>query len=259
MWKGTISLPSARVPVKVHAALEDRTVRFRLLHADDAQPVVQHMVEPRSGEIIPAEDIVHGFETEDGAFVVVHPAEIEALEPEPSRDIEVLRFVPRSAVDLPWYDRPYWLAPDDQEETYAALVRALRETEREAIVRWVMRKRAYVGALVDRDDRLALVTLHHADEMIPASVLPRPAGAAPSAKEIDLARQLVGALEDTFEPTAYEDQYRGDVLDLIEKKARGATIELRPPPEPRAPEEASLAQRLEASLSDRRRKGKRVA
>jgi DNA end-binding protein Ku len=261
MWKGGITLPSARVPVKVHAALEDRTVRFRLLHASDQQPVVQRMVEPQSGDVVPHEAVRRGVETEEGAFVIVHPEELAALEPDASRDIEVLRFVPRGAVDLPWYDRPYWLAPDSHDEAYAALVRALEETGRIGIVRWVMRKREYVGALFARERRLGLVTLHHADAMIPASALPRPSGAEPTAKEIALARQLVGALEDSFDPAAHEDEYRERVLELIERKARGKPIERRrPPPEKR--EAASLTQMLEASLKKRPpkpRKEKRVA
>jgi DNA end-binding protein Ku len=260
IWKGGITLPSARVPVKVHAALQDRTVRFRLLHAPDEQPVVQRMVEPRSDTVVSHDDIARGLPTEDGAFVIVHSSELEELEPQPSRDIEVLRFVPRGAVDLPWYDRPYWLSPDGHEEAYAALVRALEETDREGIVRWVMRKRDYVGSLFAREHRLALVTLHYAEEVIPAAALPRPGGPDPTAKEIELARQLVGALEDTFDPTDHEDEYRTSVLELIDEKARGGTIELKRPPKAKKPaEEPSLTQMLEASLKGGRRKGKRVA
>ena len=258
MWKGALVLPSMRVPVKLYAALQDRTVRFRLLHAEDEQPVVQHMVEPESNEVVPNEAVQRGFETEDGSFVIVRPDELATIEPEPSRDIEVLRFVPRGSVDLPWYDRPYWLGPDGDDAEYAALVRALEETRREGICRWVMRKKSYVGSVFVRDGALALVTLHAASEVISAGALPRPSGREPSSKELKLAKQLVDALEDTFEPEAYEDEYRTRVLDLIEKKARGESVEIQRAPRKEA-EEASLAEMLEASLGGKSRKGKRVA
>lgn len=258
MWKGTIALPSVRVPVKIYAALQDRTVRFRLLDAADQQPVTQKMVEPTSNTVVPYADVHRGFETEDGSFVILRSPELEELEPEPSRDIEVLRFVPRGTLDLPWYDRPYYLGPDGHEEDYAALVRALEETEQEGVVRWVMRKKDYVGSLFARHHRLAVVTLHHAEEVIPAAALPAPRGRDPTAKELKLAHQLVEALEDTFDPAEHEDEYRARVLELIENKARGETIELRRPTTKKT-EEASLSRLLEASLKAGKRKGKRVA
>lgn len=254
MWKGTLTLPSVRVPVKLYAAVQDRTVRFRLLHDEDEQPVTQRMVEPSTNEIVPLEETRRGYPIEDDAFVVLDPEELEALAPADSRDIEVLRFVPRGIIDLPWYDRPYYLGPDGDPRAYVALAEALSQTGREGVVRWVMRKKSYIGSLVARDGHLAIVTLRHPEEVIPASALPRPRGPEPTEKEQKLARQLVAAFAESFDPTEYEDAYRHRVLELVETKARGGEIEAREPVE-RQPAEASLTRMLEASLRQHERKG----
>lgn len=251
IWKGVLRLGEESVPIKLRSAVSDRSVHFRLLHEPDGVPVEQRMVHPRTEEVVPYDEIKRGYETDEGTIVVLDDEELEELEPAASRDIEILRVVPESAVDHRWYLRPYWLAPDGSAKEYFALARALEDKGAEAIARWTMRKKEYQGALRARDGYLLLVTLRHANEVVSAAELEGPAGRQLEPRERKMAEQLVDALAGEFEPESYKDEYRNRVMELIEAKASGKTIELEPARRKRRPE--SLAAALEQSLKRARR------
>lgn len=147
IWKGVIRFAEVRVPVKLYSAVEDRSVHFRLLHADDYTPVRQILVNPHTDEVEPYQKTYRGYPTHEGHWVMLRPEELSALEPEPSRDIEILRFLPPKAIDHRWYLRPYYLGPDGATDAYFALAAALEREGKEALARWVMRKKEYLGAL----------------------------------------------------------------------------------------------------------------
>src|SRR5688500_11243843 len=141
IWKGTLEIPGAPVATKLYSAIEGReTIHFRLLHEKDLTPVEGRMVHPGTGDEVPIAETRRGYVTESGELVVLDREELDELAPEPSRDIEVLRFVPSGAVDHRWYDRPYYLGPDGDKGAYAALAAALEKHDVVGIARWVMRK-----------------------------------------------------------------------------------------------------------------------
>jgi DNA end-binding protein Ku len=246
MWKGVIRIGRIQVPVKLYSALEAQDVHFRLLHAPDKEPVKQQMVNPETGEVVPHEQIRKAYEDED-VLVILDDEELAALEPEPSRDIEITRFVAAEDITPQWYDRPYYLGPDTSQGAYFALAEALSRQNRHGIARWVMRKKEYVGALVPEGEYLMLITLRHADEVILANELEPPAGRKPDAREIKLAEQLVSALESDFNPGEFQDEYRQRVLDFVEQKAKGRAPELKAV-RPRRETARELTDVLEASL-----------
>jgi len=221
IWKGELKLSSTKVPVKLYSAVQDQTVRFHILDEKSKTRVKQHMVEPESGKEVSNEEIQKGFEVEPGTFVIVEPEELEKLEPEPSREIEVRHFLPYKQVPPEYYDRPYYLGPDGDTEAYFALAEALKNKEREGIAHWVMRKQSYVGAVRAEGDHLMLFTLRNAEEVLSAKDLPRPAGRAPDKKELTMAKQLVGLLKGEFDAKDYKDEYRERVMEFVEKKAKG--------------------------------------
>lgn len=221
IWKGNLKLNSAKVPVKLYSAVADKTVRFHVLEEKSRARVKQHMVDAESGEEVAAEEIQKGFEVEPGTFVILEDKELESLEPEASREIEIEQFVPPDQVAPEYYDRPYYLGPDGDQTAYFALAEALRKQEKEGIARWVMRKQTYAGALRAEGDYLVLVTLRHAEEVLSAKDLPRPAGRAPDKKELSMAKQLVELLKGDFNPKDFKDEYRARVMEFIEKKAKG--------------------------------------
>ncbi|HEV8242215.1 MAG TPA: Ku protein [Thermoanaerobaculia bacterium] len=247
MWKAELAIGKEKIPVKLYAGVQDRNIHFHLLHDKDEARVEQRLVDPDTDEPVANEELRKAYETQPGTFVVLEPEELAQLEPEPSRAVEVTRFVPTGAIHHQWYERPYWLGPDGDTDTYFALVEALRSSEREGVARWVMRKRPYVGALRVEGDHLMLVALRHAGEVVLPSELKAPGGKDLDAKEKKLAEQLVDALADHFDPAAYHDTYRERVQELIDAKAKGKKPKLHRPKTKKAPE--SLERALQASLA----------
>ncbi|MEK6335012.1 MAG: Ku protein [Acidobacteriota bacterium] len=221
IWKGDLKLDSIRVPVKLYSAVQDQTVRFHILDEKSKTRVKQHMIDADSSEEVPTEEIQKGYEVEPGTFVILTDEELESLEPKASREIEITQFVPPATIAPEFYDRPYYLGPDGDQAAYFALAEALSNKEKEGVARWVMRKQPYVGALRAEGDHLVLSTLRHAEEVLSAKDLPKPAGRAPDKKELSMARQLVALLEGEFKAEDYQDEYRARVMEFLEKKAKG--------------------------------------
>ena len=253
MWKASLELGKLRIPVKLYGAVEERRVHFRLLHAKDRVPVVQRMIDPRSQEEVPADEIRRGVELSPGVFVVVDPDEQQAAQPEPSRDIEVTRVIPRDALDIAWFERPYYLGPDGSNADYFALAAVLGEAGQVGIARWVMRGKQYFGALAPHDHHLALIALRTADEVVTPDALAHPAGPAISASERKLGEQLVAALAGEFDPGELRDEYRERVEKLIAAKQRGRRFAVKEagPPRARGDLGAVLRRSLEAARRGR--------
>jgi DNA end-binding protein Ku len=258
MWKGVLSFGRQKLPVKLYSAVVDQQVHFHLLHDRDMERVEQRLVDPETDEAVPSREVRKGYEAKPGVFVVLGEEELEALTPEASRDIEVLRFVPSGAIHHQWYERPYWLGPDGDSEGHSALAAALRNQEREGVARWVMRKRPYVGALRPEGDHLMLVSLRHTDAVVLPSEVKAPPGRPFDVKERQLAEQLIDALADHFDPGAYHDTYRERVQELVAAKAKGRKLRLRRP-KPRKAAGEDLERALAASLSRARGKTRKAS
>ena len=256
IWKSELKIGSTKIPVKLYSAVKDRTVRFHLLDDRHLMRIKQHMVDPDNGEEVSNEEIQKGYEVEPGKFVILTDEDLEGLKPEPSREIEIAEFVPPEQISQQWYERPYYLGPDGDEKSYFALGEALANRKREGVAHWVMRNKAYVGALRSQDGYLILVTLRNADEVISVQDLPRPAGPAPTQKELSMAKHLVSMLEGEFNPADYKDEYRERVMEFIERKAKGHGPKLRAVRSKR--KTGSLDSLLAKSLESLK-KGKRAA
>jgi DNA end-binding protein Ku len=250
IWKGVLHVGGRnplKVPVKLYSAIQDRGIHFTMLHDQEMQPIKQKMIDTTTGDPVDREETQKGVEVEPGHFVVIRPEELEQLEPEESRDIHIEQFIPADQITHEWYERPYYLGPDGDDAAYAALAEALGHSGKEGIARWVMRKREYVGALAHEGGYLMLITLRHPDEVISSDELQAPTGRKVDAKELNMARQLVAALEDEFKPQEYHDEYRQRVMELIEKKSKGQKITLKKPVEKKPPPK-SLESVLQASI-----------
>jgi DNA end-binding protein Ku len=248
IWKAQLVLGRKRIAVGLIGAVQQQEVRLHLLHGKDHVRVRQRMVDARSGDTVAYEDALRGIEVERGRFVVIEPEELAALVPKPSRDIELVSFVPRGGIDHRWYARPYWLAPDKgHADDYFAFAAALEKTQRDGFARWTMRQREYAGALRAHGGHLALIALRHAGEVVVASELQPPEGRAFDARERDLAKKLVGALTGPFEHERFRDEYRERLLELVEQKRKGKKISVRKW-KPKPVEDDSLANALERSL-----------
>jgi DNA end-binding protein Ku len=256
IWKARLCFGGVDVPVKLYSAVQDRAVHFRLLDAGRHEPVKQHMVDPDTGDVVDAADIRRAYPTAEGEMVILDDEELAETIPEPSREIEITRFVPPREITHQWYDRPYYLGPDDDDAGYFALARALEKRGVEGVAHWTMRNKEYVGALRVEAGYLMLITLRRAGEVVPASALPAPTGRALDDREVAMARQLVSAMEDPFDITAYHDEYRERVVELMQAKAAGKVVKF--PRAPRRAEETELADVLERSLAAAGKERKRA-
>ena len=248
MWKAELNVDKLRVPVKLYAAVEDRKIHFRLLHAADQAPVKQQMVDPATDAPVPPEQIRRGIEVERGVFVLLTPQEQAALEPKPSREITVERVIEAAKLDERWFDRPYYLGPDEAAvESYFALAKVLESRGWIGIAHWAMRKKSYAGALHARGGYLLLETLRRSEEVLAIESIRPPASRAPDKREIALAEQLIGTLQDRFDPTEYRDEHREQVMALLEAKAKGKVVRFPKAPQRKEPQESLIAE-LQASL-----------
>jgi DNA end-binding protein Ku len=247
IWKGIIELGKHEVGVKLYAALEDRSVHFRMLHKKDDAPVEQHIVRKDTGKDVRKEDLRKAFALSKDTAVILEPEELEKLVPPESREIQLCRFVPPSALGDQWYERPYYLGPDDDNASYFALVQALERKKVIGIARWVMRKKRYVGALSVLDGLLTMSTLRRADQVLSFSGVEPAKTVAPRPNELKLGEQLVASIEADFDPQLWQNEYRERLCKLIEAKARGEKLTPHKPKK-RAPQ-TNLADSLRASIA----------
>lgn len=247
IFKTTLHVGELAVPVKLYSAVEDRRMRLRLLHAEDLQPVVQQLVNPRTGEPVPAHDVRKGYEVEPGRFVLLDPDVLAELEPRSDRRMNVLQVVPRAVLPVECVGRPYWLGPDGSHDEHAALACALAADDRAAIVSFTMRKRRYHGAVFGERGQLGLVTLLDPRTRVLPATRPTAAPARPlDPRQLALAEQLVTIMRAPFDPASHHDEHRARVHELVERKKAGEAIPAALPPPPAAT--VDLLRALEESL-----------
>jgi DNA end-binding protein Ku len=252
MWTGAISFGMVTVPVKLYSALNRKSVRFHQLSSKTGVRIAQKRVDPTTGDEIPYQDIVKGFELSPERYVLIEPGELETLQPKKTKTIEIEDFVELSEIDPVFYDHPYYLAPGPGgAKPYRLLLEAMRETGKVAIARVVIRSKENLVALRPIGDVLGMATMIFADEILPPDRIDEIAEAAEvktTKRELDIAKQLIDSLAGNFEPHKYTDTYRQDVLALIERKAQGEEIALQPVLEEVTAPAPDLMSALKASL-----------
>jgi DNA end-binding protein Ku len=252
IWSGAVSFGLVNVPVKLYSAVSRKTVRFHQLNAETGNRIQQKRVDPETGDEVPFEQIVKGFELTRDRYVVINPDELEALDPERTRTIDIEDFVDLADIDPVYYDHPYYLVPDKgAAKAYGLLLNAMRESGKVAIARVVLRSKEQLVAIRPAGDLLMMETMIFADEVVDheeLEELPDAKELKASDRELTMARQLIDSLSTDFEPGKYHDEYREKVLQLIERKADGEEIVVQPEaPQPaRVPD---LMAALEASLA----------
>jgi DNA end-binding protein Ku len=260
IWSGAISFGLVNIPVKLYSAVSRKTVRFHQIDAESGGRVRQKRVGP-DGDEIPYEQIIKGYEIGPDRYVTISPEELEALEPQKTRTIDIEDFVDLEQIDPIYYDHPYYLAPDTgAAKAYRLLVDAMEDSGKVAVARVVLRSKEHLVAIRPRDGALAMETMLFSDEVIPADSLEELAAGdgdvQTSDRELAMANQLIDSLASDFEPGKYRDEYRERVLDLIERKAQGETIVIEEP-EAEPEKVPDLMAALEASIASAKQPAKK--
>ena len=249
LWNGAIAFGLVSVPVKVYTATESKSVHFREVHAKDGSRIEHRRICPKEGKPVGKDEVVRGYQVSARKWVELEDDEIAAAAGSRARLIDVDHFVPASEIDPVYFEKAYYLGAQDKgRDAYALLHAALAKADRAGVGRWVFHNRERTVIVRALDDVLALHTMRFADEVVdPSDFDLARVRRKPSEQEIEMASKLVEGLHTDFDPSAYEDTYREQVLKIVELKAAGKNIEL-PEPEQTEPADDLLAQ-LEASLS----------
>jgi DNA end-binding protein Ku len=249
IWTGAISFGLVNVPVKLYTAVDRKSVRFNQLNSKTGNRISQKRVDPQTGDEVPYEDIVKGYEIGPDRYVLIEPGDLESVQPKKTRMVEIEDFVDLAEIDPIYYDHPYYLVPDKgADKAYRLLLDAMRETNKVALGRVVLRSKEYLVAVRPKGDLLAMETMLFADEVVPPERLDDalPGEVEAGERELKMAKQLVESLSGPFEPEKYSDSYREAVMELIEQKAEGKAIAVQAAEEPQAVPDLMAA--LEASI-----------
>jgi DNA end-binding protein Ku len=253
IWTGSISFGLLNVPVKLYSAVSKKNVSFRELRESDSSRIRHKRVAESDGKEVPYEDIVKGYEISPEQYVVITKEDFEEIDPKKTRSIEIQDFVDLDQIDPIYFDHPYYLGPDKgAERAYALLTKAMNEQAKVAVARFVLRNKENLAAIRPMGDVLTMATMRFADEVVAPDEISEILGEeaeAPRKAEVDMAKQLIESLSNDFDPSAYKDEYREELLALIERKAKGegaVEVESEAPKPTKAPD---LMAALEESLA----------
>ncbi|HEY2335089.1 MAG TPA: Ku protein [Solirubrobacterales bacterium] len=251
IWSGSISFGLLNVPVKLYSAVARRGISLREIRESDGARIRHRRVAEGTDEEVPYEEIVKAFEISKDRYVPLSKDELASLDPAKTRAIEVQDFVEIAEIDPIYFDSPYYLGPaTGAERAYSLLAQAMEGSGKVAIARFVFRNKEHLAAIRPGDGVLTLTTMRFADEVVPPSELE---DALPSEqpkvakREVDMAEQLIDSLTRSFDPSAYRDEHREELLAMIERKASGEDVVVAPEGEER---EATKAPDLMAALEE---------
>ena len=259
IWRGAISFGLVTIPVSVFSAENRKELSFHMLDRRDQAPVRNQRVNSETGEEVPWDEIVKGYEYEEGRWVTLSDDDFRAANVKATQTIDILGAVCREEVPVEYFSKPYYLSPDKAgRKAYALLREALRADGRVAVAKIVIRTRQHLALLVPEGDALLLELVRYPYELRSTHDLDLPesdvAALGVTDAELAMARQLVAAMEATWDPAdeAYRDTYRDDLLALIKQKAEGVEPSPLPPPAEKPEGEViDIMALLKQSIEDR--------
>lgn len=257
MWKGSIAFGLVNIPVELYSATRDHRPKFRLLHAKDEEPVKYERVCQKEGKAVAWEDLVKGYEYAKGQFVVLTKDDFKTAALEKTRTIDILDFVDPKEVDERYFETPYYLlAGKGSERAYVLLREAIRASEKIGIAKMILRDAQHLAAVEAIGDALVLTMMRFSDELVDLKEFDFPKKADVRPAELKMAQQLIGNLVSGWKPDKYTDEYKENLLRVIDAKVKGKKPKLID--EDRTPKQAEvvdLMARLRASLEGRGTKG----
>lgn len=253
IWKGRIQFGPVDIPVKLYSAVQDIDVHSHLLHDQDNMRLEQRMVCSEEDKIVPDDQMVKGYEITTGEFVVIEPDELDFLQPQDSRNINVSEFVNQDQVDERYLDRPYYLGPDNNDQLYINFLHSLKNSKLAGICQWVMRKRSYLGLLRFQNNIITLTIHRYASQIVDQDSF-NLEDVEISPREISIAKSLINELQEKFDAKKYEDQYQAKLQKLIEQKAKGKKVQLPAMEKIKETQDSKLLKTLQDSLKSVKKK-----
>jgi DNA end-binding protein Ku len=253
MWKGAISFGLVSVPVGMYTSTDEKALRFNQLHDEDFGRIKYQRVCSKCGEMVDFEHIVKGYEYEKDKYVVMTDEDFDAVPVESSKTIDIIQFVDVAEIDPIYYQKSYYLVPEETGlKAYTLLRRAMEEDGRVAIAKVAFREKEHLAALRFKDNVFVLETMYWPDEIRAADFEILDKKVDVRDQEVQMAKSLIDNLTDTFKPEEFRDEYREALLDIVEKKVAGEEIEVVPEPEPT--KVVDLMEALKASVEETKKK-----
>jgi DNA end-binding protein Ku len=257
IWTGTITFGLVNIPVKLHTAVREQRISFHMLHDQDGVRLRRKMICPADNKEIHPEHIVKGYEIHKNQYVIVTPDDLKACGPKSTKTIEINDFVDLAGIDPIYYDRPYYVLPQQTAaKPYRLLLDAMTRSQKVGISKLVMHDKEYLAALRPVENVIVLHTMHFGNEVVSGEDLDAPPEHKASDRELKMAEQLIDSLAGTFQPAKYHDEYRDCVTQMLEKKAHGEEIITQPSLEPKPVKAGDLMAALEASLAEAKSQAK---
>lgn len=261
IWKGALSFGLVNIPVALHPAVRksDR-ISFRQLDSEDLTPIRMQRINPGTGDVVPWERIVKGYEVSEGNFIIITPEDFQQAALPSSRTIDVLAFVPATEVDVRYCENAYYMVPAAEgNKAYALLREAVRESGMVGIGKITMRTNSqHLAAVHAVGSALVLGIIRYANEVIPEDEYSFPDSAELRPQEVKMAEQLIGNLSESFDPGQYQDDYRANLQQIIEAKAKDEVVTFAEQQEPPATQVIDLVARLKESLQQTKGSGSRA-
>ncbi len=256
IWSGSISFGLVNVPVRMYSAIEEKDLHFHFVHEPDGSRIGYQKICKAEERPVPNDEIVKAFEYEKGEWVYMTDEDFEAAETHNFKTIDIRDFVPYDEIDLIYFERTYYLGPQETgEKVYALLLRAMEQSGLAAIAKYVMRDKQNLGCLRVRDGVITLEKMYFADEIRPMDEI-APARADVDGRELEMAEKLIESFTGRFQPKKYEDTYRDALCEIIRAKRKGETPP-KPAPEAERPTDLMAALRASLEAAQARRGGAR--
>jgi DNA end-binding protein Ku len=257
MWKGSLAFGLVNIPVELYSATRDHRPKFRLLHAKDEEPVRYERVCQKEGKPVAWEDLVKGYEYAKGQFVVITKDDFKTAALEKTKTIDILDFVDPAEVDERFFETPYYLLPGKgADRAYVLLREAIRESGKIGIAKMILREAQHLAAVEAIGEALVLTMMRFADELADLKEYNFPKKADVRPAEMKMAQQLIGNLVSEWDPGKYTDEYKENLLRVINAKVKGRKPKLiEEDTTPKQAEVVDLMARLRASLEGKQAAG----
>lgn len=252
MWKGSLAFGLVNIPIELYSATRDHRPKFRLLHAKDQAPVRYERVCQTEGKPVAWEDLVKGFEYEKGHFVVLTKDDFKTAALEKTKTIDILDFVDPTAIDERYFETPYYLLPaKGADRSYALLRDAIRQSGKVGVAKIILRDAQHLAAVEAIGDALVLTMMRFADELadLGGFRFPKVEGVRPA--ELKMAMQLIDSLSAEWQPDKYTDEYRDNLMKVIQGKLKGRRPKLQERETAQSADVVDLMARLRASLESK--------